>query len=70
MNQPSKTKSIEESIGSLDSVNETNNGFIATLSQSAPNSLIHSESILTTMAKTTDASINGTGAAQTHSQPH
>ena len=69
VNQPSKTKSIEESIGSLDSVNETNNGFIATLSQSeAPNSLIHSESILTTMAKTTDASINGDSAAS-NSQP-
>ncbi|KAL1572902.1 Candida_ALS_N domain-containing protein [Candida albicans] len=69
VNQPSKTKSIEESIGSLDSVNETNNGFIATLSQSeAPNSLIHSESISTTMAKTTDASINGDSAAS-NSQP-
>ena len=69
VDQPSKTKSIEESIMNPDSTNETNNGFIATLSQSeAPNSLIHSESILTTMAKTTDASINGDSAAS-NSQP-
>ena len=69
VDQPSKTKSIEESIMNPDSTNETNNGFIATLSQAqVPSSSIHSELILTTTAKTTDASMNGDGAAS-NSQP-
>nr|AAD32849.1 agglutinin-like protein [Candida albicans] len=69
VDQPSKTKSIEESIMNPDSTNETNNGFIATLSQAqVPSSSIHSELISTTTAKTTDASMNGDSAAS-NSQP-